>query len=85
MGYHWWYLVVFRVPHETAIVVSWEICELNGIPLVVSGILLPRGAFTLGLFGARLVTCDWKITVGNRFLTVAVMGRAMEGLSVNVP
>ena len=50
----------------TAIVVSWEICELNGMPLVVFGILLPRGASTLGLFGTRLVTVTGKLQYTNR-------------------
>ena len=48
------------------IVVSWEICELNGMPLVVFGILLPRGASTLGLFGTRLVTVTGKLQYTNR-------------------
>ena len=51
----------FSGPHEITIVDSWEICELNRIPMVVTGILLPRDTFTLGLFGAWLVTVTGKL------------------------
>ena len=56
----------FGSPMKLQIVVSWEICELNGMPLMVFGILLPRGASTLGLFGTRLVTVTGKLQYTNR-------------------